>query len=110
MSRFAAIALVVLAGCASAEDANSGSDRDLAMTDDGADLSIGGGRDLAHLINGDGGGGGGGPTTCLDGKHIVINEVQVAGASASDEWIELYNPCSNDVDLTGARIVYRAAG
>lgn len=43
--------------------------------------------------------------------HIVINEVQSAGAvSASDEWVEIINPCVSPIDTTGLRLVYRAAG
>lgn len=38
-------------------------------------------------------------------EHIVISEVKVRGAaSANDEFIELYNPSSSDVDLTGWRL------
>lgn len=38
---------------------------------------------------------------------ILINEVAWAGtvASADDEWIELYNPGSSDIDLTNWRLV-----
>ena len=38
-----------------------------------------------------------------------MNEVQTGGSSGSDEFIELYNPCSNPINLTGATVVYRAA-
>lgn len=36
-------------------------------------------------------------------RAVVINEVAWAGtkASSNDEWIELYNPTTNDVDLAG---------
>jgi cysteine-rich repeat protein len=40
---------------------------------------------------------------------LVINEVQTAGETAADEWIELYNGCSHAVTLTGWRLVYRSA-
>jgi hypothetical protein len=43
----------------------------------------------------------------ITGCHPVINEVQIAGASASDEWVEIYNPCGTD--LTGWKLVYRSA-
>lgn len=33
--------------------------------------------------------------------HLVINEVQIAGASSTDEFIELYNPTAESIDLTG---------
>jgi endonuclease G len=36
--------------------------------------------------------------------HIVISEVQIAGVTASDEFVELYNPTSNDVSLNGWRL------
>jgi hypothetical protein len=39
--------------------------------------------------------------------QIVINEIQTAGTSAADEFIELYNPCAVAVDLAGSRLVYR---
>jgi len=34
-------------------------------------------------------------------KAILINEIQIAGQTAKDEFIELYNPNSFDVDLVG---------
>ena len=42
-------------------------------------------------------------------SQIKINEVQTAGASASDEFVELYNPCGNPVSLAGASLQYRSA-
>ncbi len=39
----------------------------------------------------------------------VINEVQTAGASAGDEFVEIHNPCGGSVDLTGWKLVYRSA-
>ncbi len=42
--------------------------------------------------------------------HLVINEVQAAGATAGDEWIELYNPCTVAFDATSWTLVYRASG
>jgi hypothetical protein len=38
-----------------------------------------------------------------------INEVQTTGVSASDEWIELYNACSQAFVLTNWKLVYRSA-
>ncbi|MSP59918.1 MAG: lamin tail domain-containing protein [Myxococcales bacterium] len=37
-----------------------------------------------------------------------VNEVQVAGASATDEWVELFNPCVQAVNLNGWKLVYRS--
>lgn len=36
--------------------------------------------------------------------HIVISEIQISGASAGDEFIELYNSTSTAVDITGWRL------
>jgi predicted extracellular nuclease len=100
MSRTALLAICLLAGCASAEDANSGGERDLSVAESGDDLAGGGGGDLAH---------GPGTIGCA-GQHVVINEVQTGSpASANDEFIELYNPCATAIDLTGSSIVYRSA-
>ncbi|MFH1642529.1 MAG: tandem-95 repeat protein [Nanoarchaeota archaeon] len=41
--------------------------------------------------------------------HIVISEVQITGGSASDDYIELYNPMDVDFDLDGYRLVKRTA-
>ena len=34
-------------------------------------------------------------------EHIVISEVQIGGATANDEFIELYNPTGQDINLAG---------
>lgn len=36
--------------------------------------------------------------------HIVISQVQIAGATTDDEFVELYNPTNNPVDLSGYRL------
>lgn len=41
--------------------------------------------------------------------HVVISEIQVAGASASEDFIELYNPTSSDVSLDGLRLGKRSS-
>lgn len=41
--------------------------------------------------------------------HIVISEVQIAGASPSADFIELYNPTSSDVNLSTFRLVKRTS-
>ena len=33
--------------------------------------------------------------------HVVISEIQISGETVYDEFIKLYNPTNNDVDLTG---------
>lgn len=37
--------------------------------------------------------------------HVLINEVQISGSNASDEFVELYNPTDINVGLTGWRLV-----
>lgn len=44
------------------------------------------------------------PTACVP----VINEVQTAGAGATDEFVEIFNPCGVDIAMSGYKIVYRA--
>jgi len=52
-----------------------------------------------------GGGGHGGARACT----VKINEVQTGGATALDEFVELYNTCPDlAVDLTGYTLVYRS--
>lgn len=42
--------------------------------------------------------------------HPVINEFQTAGnTNQDDEWIEILNPCTTPIDVTGWRLVYRAS-
>lgn len=42
--------------------------------------------------------------------RVKVNEVSTAGAtSATDEYIELFNPCATAIDLTGSLLVYRSA-
>lgn len=42
--------------------------------------------------------------------HIVISEVQISGETANDEFVELYNPTSSDMDLTGWRLARKTSG
>ncbi len=37
-------------------------------------------------------------------SHVVISEVQLAGGVAGDEFVELYNPTSDSVNMTGWRL------
>ncbi|MEO8638720.1 MAG: lamin tail domain-containing protein, partial [Chloroflexota bacterium] len=41
--------------------------------------------------------------------HLVVSEVMTGGASASDEFIELYNPSSTMLPLEGLEVVYVTA-
>ena len=43
-------------------------------------------------------------------NHIVISEVQIIGDDVDDEFVELYNPTSDPVDLTGWRLTKKNAG
>lgn len=44
------------------------------------------------------------PTGEVTTNHIVISEVQISGASANQDFIELYNPTSSSINLNGWRI------
>jgi predicted extracellular nuclease len=41
--------------------------------------------------------------------HVVISQVQVAGAAASDEFVEIHNPTASDVDISGWELEYKSA-
>lgn len=42
--------------------------------------------------------------------HLVINEIQIgSSSSASDEFVEIFNPCSSTVDLSSWKLIYRSA-
>ena len=41
--------------------------------------------------------------------HLVISEVMTGGASASDEFVELYNPSAEALPLEGLEVVYVTA-
>ncbi len=43
-------------------------------------------------------------------NHVVISEVQVSGASPNDEFVELYNPTGNPVNLLGWRLSKKTSG
>lgn len=37
-------------------------------------------------------------------NHIIISQVQISGATTTDEFVELFNPTGSDVDLAGWRL------
>jgi len=41
--------------------------------------------------------------------HIVISEVQIAGVSATDEFVELYNPTDKPINIAGWRLSRKTA-
>ena len=84
-----------------------------AATDSGTDSGADSGTDSGATDSGvtDGSDADAPPLGC----HPVINEVQSrgvgsdAGAAASDEFIEIYNPCSTDFTVSGWKLAYRSA-
>ncbi len=42
--------------------------------------------------------------------HIIISEIQIAGVTTSDEFIELYNPDSESKSLSGIRLCRQTSG
>ncbi len=42
--------------------------------------------------------------------HIVFSEIQLAGGSFTDEFIELYNPTDSVIDLSGWRLTRKTSG
>lgn len=43
-----------------------------------------------------------------DTDHLVISQVQITGANTTDDFIEIYNPTSSDINLKDYRLVKRA--
>ncbi len=48
-------------------------------------------------------------TAAIFTDHIVISEVQIAGATTTDDFIELYNPTASTISLNGFRLVMRTS-
>ncbi|HBB37363.1 MAG: Collagenase [Candidatus Moranbacteria bacterium GW2011_GWC1_45_18] len=44
------------------------------------------------------------PAKADSGPHIVINEIQLSGALSNDEFIELFNPADDPIDLEGYKL------
>ena len=42
-------------------------------------------------------------------QKVLISEIAVAGATASDEFVELYNPNTTEVDISGWKLQYKSA-
>lgn len=47
--------------------------------------------------------------TPVQGEHVVISEIQIGGATSTDEFVELYNPTDTTQDLSGWRIMKKTA-
>ncbi len=41
--------------------------------------------------------------------NVVISEIQIAGATSNDDFVELYNPTSSDINLGDIRLVKRSS-
>jgi hypothetical protein len=48
-------------------------------------------------------------TTTSQAENVIISEIQISGATADDEFVELYNPTTSDIDLTGWKLARRTA-
>jgi len=42
-------------------------------------------------------------------NHIVISEIQLAGETSHDEFVELYNPTENDININGWKLSKKTA-
>ena len=46
-------------------------------------------------------------TTSNQAESVVISEIQIGGATATDEFVELYNPTGADINLEGWKLAHR---
>ncbi|MBA3724274.1 MAG: lamin tail domain-containing protein [Candidatus Levybacteria bacterium] len=44
-----------------------------------------------------------------DTNHVVISQIQLSGATASDEFVELYNPTNSNIDLAKWRLIRKSS-
>lgn len=49
-------------------------------------------------------------TFAAPATHIVISEIQIAGIASGNDFIELYNPTTSDINLEGLRLAKRTSG
>ena len=47
-------------------------------------------------------------TTTAQAENVVISEIQISGANAYDEFVELYNPTSADINLLNWRLTKKS--
>lgn len=48
-------------------------------------------------------------TVKADTNHVVISQIQLSGASASDEFVELFNPTDSPIDVAKWRIIRKTS-
>ncbi len=44
-----------------------------------------------------------------DTNHVVISQIQLSGATASDEFVELYNPTDSTIDIAKWRLIRKSS-
>lgn len=108
LAAFVYFAFACAAGCAKGNEEPS--------IDPSSDAGAADAKKDAPIVRGEDGGGpdpdpdpdpdSGGPT--CTGK-VVVNELMTAGASAADEFVELYNTATCAISMGGWKLSYRAA-